>query len=117
VTAGSKNVAPQNLENLLKLSPVVSQTLVVGDRRPNLAALVTLDPACGLDPASVGARAAVQEAVDATNAELSRFEQIKRFRILARDFSADEDEVTPTLKLKRRVIEQHFAAEIEQLYA
>jgi long-chain acyl-CoA synthetase len=51
------------------------------------------------------------------NAELSRFEQIKRFRVLPRDFTADEGEVTPTMKLKRRVVEQHFAAEIEQLYS
>ena len=52
----------------------------------------------------------------AVNAELSRYEQIKRFRILPRDFSADEDEVTPTLKLKRRVVADHFADEIEELY-
>jgi long-chain acyl-CoA synthetase len=117
VTAGGKNVAPQNLENLLKLSPIVSQAVVVGDRRPYVAALVTLDPACGLDPGSDEARAAVQEAVDAANADLSRFEQVKRFRILPRDFSPEAGEITPTLKLKRRVVEQHFAAEIDQLYA
>jgi len=116
ITAGGKNVAPQNLENLLKLSPVVSQVLVVGDRRPFVAALVTVDPVCGLEPGSEEARVAVQEAVDAANAEASRYEQIKRFRILARDFSVEDGEVTPTLKLKRRVVEQHFAAEIEQLY-
>jgi long-chain acyl-CoA synthetase len=58
----------------------------------------------------------VQAIVDGVNAELSRFEQIKRFRVLSRDFTAEEDEVTPTLKLKRRVVEQHFATEIEQLY-
>jgi long-chain acyl-CoA synthetase len=117
ITAGGKNVAPQNLENLLKLSPVVSQAIALGDRRPYVAALITLDPASGLEPSSEEARTAVQEAVDAANAELSRYEQIKRFRILERDFSAEEGEVTPTLKVKRRVVEEHFAAEIEQLYA
>jgi long-chain acyl-CoA synthetase len=117
ITAGGKNVAPQNLENLLKLSPVVSQVVVVGDRRPFVAALVTLDPACGLEPGSDEARAAVQEAVDTANAELSRYEQVKRFRILPRDFSADEGELTPTLKVRRRIVEQRFAGEIEELYA
>ena len=62
-------------------------------------------------------RAAVQEAVDAVNANLARHEQIKRFAILPRDFSMAEGELTPTLKLKRRVCEEHFAAEIEALYS
>jgi long-chain acyl-CoA synthetase len=117
VTAGGKNVAPQNLENALKTSPLVSQALAVGDRRPYVAALVTLDPeqARGLPPDQLRAR--VQTVVDGVNAERSRFEQIKRFTIIPREFSADEDEVTPTLKLKRRVVEAHFADEIERLYA
>jgi long-chain acyl-CoA synthetase len=111
VTAGGKNIAPQNLENALKMSPLVSQALVVGDRRPYVAALITLEP-----EASTDADAKIQAVVDEVNSDLSRFEQIKRFTILPRDFSAEEDEVTPTLKLKRRVCEEHFAAEIEQLY-
>jgi long-chain acyl-CoA synthetase len=117
VTAGGKNVAPQNLENALKTAPLVSQALVVGDRRPYVAALVTVDPAVaeGLSPGQVQER--MQEIVDGANAELSRFEQIKRFAILPRDFSAEEGEVTPTLKLKRNVCAEHFAAEIEGLYA
>jgi long-chain acyl-CoA synthetase len=116
VTAGGKNVAPQNLENLLKTAPLISQVLVVGDRRPYVSALITVDPAVaeGLSPAELEAR--VQSIVDGVNAELSRFEQIKRFRILPRDFSAEEGEVTPTLKLKRRVCAEHFADEIEALY-
>jgi long-chain acyl-CoA synthetase len=113
VTAGGKNVAPQNLENALKTSPLISQALVVGDRRPYVAALVTLEP----DVARDGAEAKVQALVDDVNRDLSRFEQIKRFAILPRDFSADEDELTPTLKLKRRICEQHFADEIGRLYA
>jgi long-chain acyl-CoA synthetase len=117
VTAGGKNVAPQNLENALKMAPLVSQALVVGDRRPYVAALITVDPeqAADVPPEELDDR--VQAIVDAVNAELSRYEQIKRFRILPRDFSADEDEVTPTLKLKRRVVADHFADEIEALYA
>jgi len=62
------------------------------------------------------ARSAVQEAVDAVNAERSRYEQIKRFTIAPREFSADHDEVTPTLKLKRKVILDHFANEVARLY-
>jgi long-chain acyl-CoA synthetase len=117
VTAGGKNVAPQNLENALKTAPLVSQALVLGDRRPYVAALITIDPAVadGLPPVQVEER--VQGIVDGVNSGLSRFEQIKRFRVLPRDFSAEEGEVTPTLKLKRRVCEEHFAAEIDSLYS
>jgi long-chain acyl-CoA synthetase len=117
ITAGGKNVAPANLENALKTAPLVSQALVLGDRRPYVAALITVDPVVGdgLPPEQVHER--VQAIVDGVNAGLSRFEQIKRFRVLPRDFSAEEGEVTPTLKLKRRVCEEHFAADIEALYA
>ncbi len=116
VTAGGKNVAPQNLENALKMAPLVSQALVVGDRRPYVAALITVDHEQAADVPPEDLEERVQAIVDAVNAELSRYEQIKRFRILPRDFSADEDEVTPTLKLKRRVVADHFADEIERLY-
>jgi long-chain acyl-CoA synthetase len=115
VTAGGKNVAPQNLENALKAAREISQALVVGDRRPYVTALVTLDPEAGLSSEAAGPR--IQEVVDGVNAGLSRFEQIKRFAILPRDFSMAEGELTPTLKLKRRVCEEHFAAEIEALYS
>ncbi len=113
VTAGGKNIAPQNLENALKTSPLVSQALVIADRRPYVAALITLDE----EVAREGAEPRIQELVDEVNRERSRYEQIKRFAILPRDFTPEDDEVTPTLKLKRRVCEQHFADEIEQLYA
>ena len=117
VTAGGKNVAPQNLENALKTAPLISQALVLGDCRPYVAALITLDPAAAEGVPAADLEQRVQEVVDGVNTELSRFEQIKRFRILSRDFSAEEGEVTPTLKLKRRVCAEHFAAEIEELYA
>jgi long-chain acyl-CoA synthetase len=130
VTAGGKNVAPQNLENELKSSRFVSQALVVGDRRPYVAALVTLDPGeiatwaheRGLDGdlASLSehpdVRALVQGIVDEVNAPHSRFAQIKRFIVLPRDFSLEEGEVTPTLKLRRKICQEHFATEIERLY-
>jgi long-chain acyl-CoA synthetase len=120
VTAGGKNVAPQNLENELKASKFVSQALVVGDRRPYVAALLTLDEEeVGKWRAGGGGdvEALVQRIVDGVNQQHSRFEQIKRFVILPRDFSADEGEITPTLKLKRSVVQEHFADEIARLYA
>jgi long-chain acyl-CoA synthetase len=131
VTAGGKNIAPQNLENDLKASKYVSQALVVGDRRPYPAALLTLDPVeiakwaaeHGLpaDPASLAGdervRALLQDVVDRVNADRSRYEQVKRFAVLGRDFTADAGEVTPTLKLRRSAVMEHFATEIEELYA
>jgi len=113
VTAGGKNVAPQNLENALKTHPIVSQALVVGDRRPYIAALITLSE----EADRKGAEEQMQGIVDDVNRDLSRYEQIKRFTVLPRDFSAEEGEVTPTMKLKRRVCQEHFAAEIEGLYS
>ena len=131
VTAGGKNVAPQNLENDLKTSRFVSQALVIGDRRPYPAALITLDPVeigkwasqNGVegDVAALAHDPRVHELIEATvdevNAERSRYEQIKRFSVLPRDFDMALGEITPTLKLKRRIVMEHFADEIEQLYA
>jgi long-chain acyl-CoA synthetase len=130
VTAGGKNIAPQNLENDLKTSHFVSQAIVVGDRRPYPAALITLDPveigkwaseqgiegdleALARDPRVHDLVAGI---VDAVNRERSRYEQIKRFAILSRDFEMEQGEVTPTLKLKRRVVLDHFADEVDRLY-
>jgi long-chain acyl-CoA synthetase len=110
VTAGGKNVAPQNLENDLKAQRAISHALVVGDRRPYIAALLTLDPDAGADAVEV------QLAVDAVNEGRSRYEQIKRFTVLPRDFTLDAGEITPTLKLRRKVILEHFAGEVEALY-
>jgi long-chain acyl-CoA synthetase len=131
VTAGGKNVSPQNIENLLKGIPWVSQALVVGDRRPHLIALITLDEEelakwaaeRGLDGNSAAlsqrddVRKLVDESVEGVNENLAHFEQVRRFEILPRDFSPEENEITPTLKLKRRIVEEHFADEIESLYA
>jgi long-chain acyl-CoA synthetase len=131
VTAGGKNVAPQNIENELKTSPYVSQALVLGDRRPYVAALLTLDSLeigrwaaeHGID-GDVGSLAAdprvhrlLQEVVDGVNRDRSRYEQVKRFAILPRDFTMDAEEITPTLKLRRGIVQEHFADEIEALYA
>ena len=116
ITAGGKNIAPQNLENALKASRFVSQAVVVGDRRPYVTALITLDWA---EVSATGRKAEelVQELVDGVNRDRVRVEQIKRFAILPRDFSQEEGELTPTLKLRRRVVHDHFSEEIERLYA
>ena len=130
VTAGGKNIAPQNLENDLKTSRFVSQAIVIGDRRPYPAALITLDPVeigkwaaeQGIDGdvASLAddprVQALVSAIVEDVNRERSRYEQVKRFRILDRDFEMEHGEVTPTLKLKRRVVLENFADEVASLY-
>ncbi len=131
VTAGGKNVAPQNIENDLKTSKYVSQALVIGDKRPYVAALLTLDPVeIGRWAAELGVESDVaalaadervhellQDAVDDANRERSRFEQVKRFAVLPRDFTMEEGEITPTLKVRRRAVQEHFADEIDALYA
>jgi long-chain acyl-CoA synthetase len=116
VTAGGKNVAPQNLENELKVHKVVSQALVVGDRRPYIVALIAVDPEVTHGLSAEDVQSAVEHAVSAVNADHSRFEQIKRFAIVEREFSLEQDEVTPTLKLRRNVILENFAREVEDLY-
>jgi long-chain acyl-CoA synthetase len=130
VTAGGKNIAPQNLENDLKASKYVSQAIVVGDRRPYPAALITLDAAeigkwaagQGIDGDMAAlakdelVHALVQSIVDDVNRDRSRFEQIKRFVILPRDFTLEQDEVTPTLKLKRRAVMKNFSEAVDSLY-
>jgi long-chain acyl-CoA synthetase len=111
VTAGGKNVAPQNLENDLKRVPGISQAVVVGDRRPYLVALITVEPGVA-DPEPLA-----QAAVDEVNRERTRYEQIKKFIVLERDFSPELGEVTPTMKLRRKAIVERFADDIDRLYA
>ena len=116
ITAGGKNIAPQNLENALKASRFVSQALVVGDRRPYVVALITLEwPE--VEASGREAQDLVREIVDEVNRDRVRVEQIKRYAILPRDFTQEEGEVTPTLKLRRKIVHEHFAAEIEALYS
>ena len=129
ITAGGKNITPANLENDLKQSRWISQAVVIGDRRPYLVALITLDPEelpafaqeHGLELEEVAAsdqmRAEVQRAVDATNAKVGRVEQIKKFEILPHDLSQATGELTPTLKVKRNVVGEKFADRVEALYA
>jgi long-chain acyl-CoA synthetase len=131
-TSGGKYVAPQELEGRLKaLSPYLSQVLVHGDRRNYVTALVTLDAQAlqawakgrGVagGPAELAAhadvRALVQRAVDELNASLPRFATLKRFAILPADFSEAAGEVTASMKLKRKLIEERYRAQLDAMYA
>jgi long-subunit acyl-CoA synthetase (AMP-forming) len=120
INAAGKNISPANIEALLKSSgPLIGQACVIGDRRPYIVALLVLDPdtGAGLDPADADVVARVQAEVDAANAHLSRVEQVKRFRVLPAEWLPGGDELTPTMKLKRRPIATKYAGEIDGLYA
>jgi long-chain acyl-CoA synthetase len=130
VTAGGKNVAPAMLEDPIRAHPLVSQVLVVGDGKPFVGALVTLDPE-GVEiwAEERGVRvdlgrlarhdeisSAVQSAVDEANALVSRAESIRRFRILSTEWTEESGHLTPSLKLKRNQVLRDFADEVEALY-
>ncbi|MGN6816646.1 MAG: AMP-dependent synthetase/ligase [Solirubrobacterales bacterium] len=131
ITAGGKNITPANLEAEIKQHPLVSQCVVVGDRRPYLVALVTLDEEeaakyaeeNGLpeDPAQLAAnpdvKAALEAHVEKINENFARVEQVKKIAILPHDLSQESGELTPTLKVKRAVVAQKHEDAIEQLYA
>jgi long-chain acyl-CoA synthetase len=129
ITAGGKNITPANLENGLKQDRWISQAIVIGDRRPYLVALITLDPEevpkfaeeHGISPEEVyssdAMRAEVQKVVDHVNEDYGRVEQIKKFTILPEDLSQEQGTLTPTLKVKRNAVNEKFEADIEQLYA
>ena len=132
VTAGGKNVAPAVLEDRLRAHPLISQVMVVGDNRPFIACLITLDPEA-LDhwkqqhgkPAGATAAdlatdpdllAELQTAVDDANKAVSRAESIRKFVVLPVDFTTDNGYITPSLKVKRAVVAKDFAADVEALY-
>ena len=132
ISAAGKNMSPANIESNLKgASPLIGQACCIGDARPYNTALIVLDadfaPAWaskhGKEGASLedlatdeGMRAAVQAGVDAANAKLSRVEQIKKFTIVRGDWLPGGDEITPTMKLKRKPIAEKYAADIEAMY-
>jgi long-chain acyl-CoA synthetase len=131
ITSSGKNISPTNLETALRETRWVSQAVVYGDNRPYLVALLTLDPdelpalAAGAGvPGDIGAmvndpkvHAVVQEAVDAVNERFARIEQIKRFALLDHDLSQAAGELTPTLKVKRGIVNERYRLEFAALYA
>ncbi|MBL8619155.1 MAG: long-chain fatty acid--CoA ligase [Deltaproteobacteria bacterium] len=133
ITSGGKNITPLNIEASLKDLPLVSQAVLIGDRRNYITALLTLDPEAAarwaaargqtgpVDLAALAAdpavRAELQQGVDAVNARFARVEHVRRFTVLPRDLEQARDELTPTMKVKRRNVERLWAAEIEAMYA
>mgnify|MGYP002622111366 FL=1 len=132
VTAGGKNISPGPMEDSLRAHPLISQAMIVGDGKPFVGLLVTLDEDALLrwklnhnipenksvaelatDPAL---RAEIQDAVNTVNATVSQTEGIKKFFILDRDLTEEENELTPTMKVKRNVVAQRYADAINHLY-
>jgi long-chain acyl-CoA synthetase len=110
VTSSGKNITPTNIEQKIAESKAVSQAVVYGDERPYLVALVTVDGEGEPD------EAAIQKAIDTANGDLANIEQVKKFKILPRELSQDEGELTPTLKVKREKVYENFKDEIDALY-
>jgi long-chain acyl-CoA synthetase len=131
ITAAGKNIAPQNIEGDLANHPLISEAMVVGEGRRYLAALLTLDAeeltrwaqarnklgdleALSGDPDLL---VEIQAIIDEVNAQRSHAENIRKFRVLDHDLSAEAGELTPTMKLKRSVVAEHYAEAIDELYA
>ncbi len=132
ITAGGKNIAPANIEGLLKQDPLISQVLVHGDKRKFLSALFTLEPEeagkfaqqNGLKPDDRRALAKhpallerIRKHVEACNEQLARYETVKKWEILAEDFTVDNEMLTPTLKVRRKQVEQRYNDLLESFYA
>jgi len=131
VTAGGMNIAPQNIENLLKADPFISQVMVYGDRRPYPVALITVNPdelkKFAQDQGIIASDAAVlvkhpkvvervERTVEEKNSKLQSYAKIKKFSVLPVDFSQEGGELTPTLKVKRKVVSSKYLTVIEELY-
>jgi len=131
ITAGGKNISPANLEAKLKAHALVGTACVIGDEKPFLSALIVLDPDVapawaaqqGIEDNSLEALAAdervlaaVQSAVDDVNSQVSNVEGIKKFTVLAEDWLPGGDELTPTMKLKRKPIGRKYGEQIEAMY-
>ena len=128
ITAGGKNIAPKNIEESIKQHSLVGEAVVIGDRRKYLTALVTLEPeataafakAEGLPSERLHehprVRAEVKKAIDAANMHLAQVETVKKFTILPQPLSIEAGELTPTLKVKRRVVAERYSNEIDAMY-
>jgi long-chain acyl-CoA synthetase len=130
ITSGGLNIAPNNIEAALMKLPLVSQAVCIGEKRRYITSLITLNRKAAAKFAAEHALegndlhanpvviAAVKKGIDeAVNPHLARAEQVRDFRILSRDFTLEDGELTPTLKIKRRIVTEHFSAEIESMYA
>ena len=121
ISAGGKNMSPANIEAKVKASsPVIGQVVAIGDAKPYNVALITLDPdvapAFAQQNGEEAVLAEVQRGVDAANEGMARVEEIKKFTVLDAEWEPGGDELTPTMKLKRKPIHEKYASEIEELY-
>lgn len=129
ITSGGKNIAPKNIEAALKNIPMVANAVVIGEQRRYITALITLDPVAANKFASDNGitgqelhnhpklRETLQKGIDEiVNVHFARVEQVRDFRVLPRDFTVEDGELTPTLKIKRRIVNQNFETEIESMY-
>jgi long-chain acyl-CoA synthetase len=132
ITSTGKNIAPLNIQNLLKTSPYISEAIIFGEGKTYLTALITLDEekttryardngiafsdleTLAGDPAVVDL---IQSEIEMRNQQLARIEQVKKFTILGGQFRQDRDELTPTMKVKRSVVERRYKSDIEAMYA
>jgi long-chain acyl-CoA synthetase len=132
ITAGGKNVTPSEWENQLKFSPYITDAVIIGDRRPYLTAIIMID----LDNVERFAQerdipfsnyasltrapevvALIQSEVDRVNRDFARVEQVKKFFLLDKQLTPEDDELTPTMKLKRQLVQNKYASQIEAMYA
>jgi len=131
ITAGGKNITPSELENELKFSPYVTDAVVIGDKRPYLTVIIMIDqenvekyaqdhdvPFSNYSSLtrSLEVQALIQGVIDDVNKKFARVEQIKKFFLLETQLSAEDEELTPTMKLKRKLVEKKYAEQIEAMY-
>jgi long-chain acyl-CoA synthetase len=131
ITAGGKNITPSELENELKFSPYVTDAVVIGDKRPYLTVIVMIDQENVEKYAqdndvpfsnyaslthSAEVQSLIQAELDRVNKKFARVEQIKKFWLLDTQLSAEDEELTPTMKLKRKLVEKKYAPQIEAMY-
>jgi len=132
ITSGGKNVAPQNIENLFKSDPLFTQCIVIGEKRKYLTALINIDRQIAAKLAEEKAVAfkdpeelldkpeflkILDEHIAERNSRLAKYETIKKYRIIRQDFSKETGELTATLKVKRKVVQEKYGPEIESMYA
>jgi long-subunit acyl-CoA synthetase (AMP-forming) len=122
INAAGKNMSPANIEAKLKgASPLIAHAVAIGDRRPYNVALIVIDvetlAARGASPSDPEVALEIERAVAVANERLSRVEQIKRYRVLEEEWAPGGEELTPTMKLKRKPIAERYSAQIEALYA
>ncbi|MGB9357746.1 MAG: long-chain fatty acid--CoA ligase [Acidimicrobiia bacterium] len=117
ITAGGENVTPSLIETALQTNPLIGTVVVIGDQRPFLTALISVDPEAVTGMTDDEVQDSVQSAVDEVNATNARVRQLKKFVILDEPLSIEHGELTPTMKVKRKVVREHFTDQIEAMYS